>query len=368
MGGSLVSGLMGAVIAVVGLGAIGQMNGAQSIPLIGSLYSTSSPASGSASTEIDALRAQIEALSSTGNVDLGALQTRLDGLEAQIDANVPGNAGSDELIGRIQTLETQLAEQETATGSNLDGAIDALGSQMAELGQRLTMLETSTTSETDSQDLATLSQSIEDLAGRLAELRSTVDTNTGDLEALASQSRELEDAVGSVKASEKVARSVAVNALSTALENDDPLSVPIASLEALAGEMPETLRLAELARSGLPSRRMLADELDLFSQALANPDQPEASASLSDRFWANAQKLVTFRSTGPREGDDPLAVLTRVKAAVLGGQLAQAEQEWNTLPDAIRQQGAAWYALLEKRKEAYALRDALQARLVAEAG
>jgi len=169
------------------------------------------------------------------------------------------------------------------------------------------------------------------------------------------QSETLNDTVASVKASEKIAKSVAVNALATALENDDPLSLPISSIKALIGETPETKRLEEINATGIASRKELSSNLDALINTVQNPNAPSKDGSITERFWANAQSMVSFRTSGPQEGDTPLAILSRVKADVEADNLSQAKAEWTSLPAGIRENGASWLTQLNGRIEAFGL-------------
>jgi len=99
-----------------------------------------------------------------------------------------------------------------------------------------------------------------------------------------------------------------------------------------------------------------------------NPNAPSKDGSITERFWANAQNMVSFRTSGPQEGDTPLAILSRVKAHVEADNLSQAKAEWETLPADVRENGASWLAQLNGRIEAFGLQNALNQKLTAEAG
>ena len=137
----------------------------------------------------------------------------------------------------------------------------------------------------------------------------------------------------------------------------------IASIESLGVGGPETERLVALDKQGVPTRAALLSELDAITNTVQNPKQDTSNGSLSERFWANAQNLVTFRSRGPQEGSSPVAVLSRVKAHVETDALEAAQAEWNTLPAEIRQTGASWSENLALRMEAFALQSALSDKL-----
>jgi len=386
--GGFIPALVGGAVTVLGLGAIGQFDSASSIPLLGSLYGGTSNSSQENvdTTQIAELRDEIKKLSS-GAVDLGPVEARIAALEEK-------NSGlQNEITGRLKTLETSVSDITAAEGkidpseladrlskleagsASVNGSegVSELAEKFAALSQNVTELKrtvgqsASALSGSDGK-LTALDQKIAEISAAVADLKTGIENNASNVDTLIAQSEGLTETVASVKASEKVARSVAVNALATALENDDSLSLPIASLEALIGETDETKRLAVLAEAGVPSRKVLAESLEQFTAKVQEPDAQGADATLSDKFWANAQKLVSFRSSGPREGDDPLAILSRVKAAVQADDLTAARAEWQKLSADLQKQGGDWREKLDMRREAFALQNKISSQLVAEAG
>lgn len=381
-GGGIFSGIVGAVLAVVGLGAVGQYDGAKDIPLIGSLYDGNSTQQTSSVSEADfaALQEKVSGLSASGStgdvVDLGPVNEKIAALEASLkslsEAGAEGGSVQEAAINsRIDAIETglgdlksELATLATSPANGEKQAPSGLEESLVALSNRLDAVE----GDDDGEKLSTLEQQLTDLAGKVSAVETTAGQNAEGIDTLVSQSGELKDTVASVKASEKVAKSVAVNALATALDNDDPLTLPIASLEALIGELPETKRLAELGAAGIPSIKTLVSELDAFTSGVQNPGNLPDNASLSDKFWANAQNLVSFRSTGPRDGDDPLAILSRVRDNVKKNALPAAKAEWAKLPAEIQEQGNGWSQKLEARIEAYQLQSEISSKLALQAG
>lgn len=346
-----ISALAGGVVAILGLGVIGQFDGARNLPLIGPIYGDNGAGQQSGSTEeIAELRERIDQLSAqsdnTTGVDLGPVEQRIGELETLLSGlqESSGDGESSAALASLQATVEELARQVNTVGANA-----ASGASV------------------DSERLAVAEKTIAEVSTALNGLKSAVEQNATNLSELSSRSEDLNQTVASVKASEKVARSVAVNALATALENDDPLLLPISSLEALLGETAETTELKQLVQSGIPTRKSLVSGLDEFASRLQDQSVSE-DATLSDRFWENAQKLVTFRSTGPREGDDALAIISRVRANVDKGELADAKAEWMKLSDDVRSRGASWENNLEQRIKAFALQKVIAASLIDQAG
>lgn len=386
--GKLTSAFMGGVAALVGFGAIGLWEGARELPIIGNFYGGSQSASVD-TAQLDALKAEIEALrqeNSSASVDLAPINQKLSSLESAVTEISGTTNATDDLTGKVATLEegfaavnNSLAEitASAADGSNtspvaLSTAISALDKRLETLEADLATVSTSVSKnpalDALSGSITTLETQVAGITTSVAGLKEAAEANSQTISGLTAQSETLNDTVASVKASEKVAKSVAVNALATALENDDPLSLPISSVKALIGETPETTRLEELNATGIASRNELVTNLDAIINTVQNPNAPSKDGSITERFWANAQNMVSFRTSGPQEGDTPLAILSRVKANVEADNLSNAKAEWLSLPAQIRENGASWLAQLNGRIEAFSLQNALNQKLTAEAG
>ncbi|MDJ0612594.1 MAG: hypothetical protein QNJ29_02895 [Rhizobiaceae bacterium] len=378
-GGGFLGGLTGAAAAIIGLGAIGQFDGAKNIPLVGSLYSGDAGQTVSAETsaEIAGLKKQFEALQSSSEpVDLTPIRDRLEKIEEASN----GGSADEAMAGRLAELETGLVDVNQTLSSiakaaeeGADASSGEVAAAIASVTQRLENLEASVgelanVSNVPSIDLGPLEARIGEIETSVSSIRETVNSNAEDVAALNSQSSTMQETVASVKASEKVARSVAVNALGAALENDDPISLAVASIESLGGKTAETERLSELAKSGVPSRSELLAELGALTNAVQNPVADTQSGGISERFWANARNLVSFRSSGPQQGDSEVAILSRVKANLENGNLTGVISEWDTLPATTKQAGQAWLEKVQLRIEAFTLYETLSNNLSAQAG
>ena len=390
--GKLTSAFMGGVAALVGFGAIGLWDGARELPIIGNFYGGSSGSQSSSiiAGELDSLKAEIAALKqsiSSQAIDLTPLNEKLASLETSVaEISNSTSSGTNQIEEKLAKLEQDFSAVNTSiaeiTASAADGSNSspiALSTAISALDKRLETMEVETGNLAKSvsknpaldaikSSIGSLEEELQGVTQTVTALKQSAKENAQTLTGLTEQSATLEDTVASVKASEKVARSVAVNALGTALKNDDALSLPISSVKALIGETPETKRFEELNTKGIPSRKQLVSSLETIIVGVQNPNAPSKDGSISERFWANAQNMVSFRTSGPQQGDSSLAILSRVKAKVEAGDLSAASTEWDTLPAEVRENGANWIALLKARIEAFALHDALNQKLTAEAG
>ena len=383
-GSGFVPAIGGALAAVLALGLVGQFDGARNLPLIGNLYGGNAGGSGFVQEDqFSDLQNKVNSLAENSagagfdpqpiNNKLAELETLVSSLAETASA---GSASLDPaLVSRLEAVEAGLknVQDDLAGVAQGSGAVagvttEDLNAALATVSSRIESLEQSGNSVATEEKVAALESKFGEVSAELAALEALLTKNDSQLSELITQSSKLEDTVATVQASEKVAKSVAVTALATALDNDDSLTLPVSSVEALLGEMPETTRLKELANTGIPKVKELVAQLDSFTNSVGNPGAVSPDASLSDKFWANAQSLVTFRSTGPREGDDPLAILSRVRAEVSNGNLQTAKSEWSKLPADIQKRGEIWIGQLDQRIEAYALQKEISAKLSLQAG
>lgn len=387
--GKLGYAFMGGVAALAGFGAIGIWDGARELPLIGNFYGGSSGQTEQVSTaDLEALRSELANLreASSSNDAISGLTSKLETLEASVSelSGIAGDTGSlgrkiSELEQNFGAVNTSIAQITAAAADGSNTSPAALSTAISALDGRMETLESGLEDVRDTitknpvldginSTLGELETKVGSVSQAVESLQKSANENAQSLAGLTKQSETLESTVASVKASEKVARSVAVNALATALENDDALGLPIASVKALLGETPETSRLEALNAQGIPTGRDLQRSLSEFIATVRSPNAPPKDGSITERFWANAKSMVSFRASGPREGDDPLSILSRVEANVKDGDLQSAKAEWEKLPEEIAEKGASWLAKLNTRIEAFALQDALNQKLTAEAG
>jgi len=415
-GGSTITGaILGALLAILGLGGIGQMENAATLPFIGALYGGNGVSTGDSQgvgggdgSTLEGLQAQLVDLErrlderpqgNSGGVSLGAVN-RLQQLRSQIaglDQNLTGlsqevsqlkeareaepdsdNGGAiDQAFAQVQARLSEL-EQSVSEQTTADTAIP--GSEtMDALRQRLDQLETSI--KTQPQELAS-AQALDGLRETLAssrttleEIRATVQDNSEardelerSLETLKTQTETLSTQLDGARTSEVAARVVAANALSTALERDGDLRVPLASIEALIGGDVENIsKLKSLAQDGIPTLGALKQGFEAFRQRANAQLAPKDDGSVAGRFWSNARKLVTVRSSGPREGDSPGAVLSRMKAGMEKGDLRAVRSQWSALPENIQTLGQDFIVQLEERIEAQGLYESIAADLGGEA-
>ena len=399
IGKMLLSALLGGVVVIGGLGAIGQMNNADRLPLIGSLYQTGSEETNVTGTNeaVSQLQAQLDELAArevAQPVDLSPLNTRISSLETAITELNELQSSSTSLASRLSELETQMSAIDTAISEIasietegtapssdpqisatlidlgarvgvLEQAENAVNQQNAVPSERISELEATlnTLSNQTIPDLAPLETRLDKAENTVAAIRETLAANTEKLSSLSTMSGELTSQIQTTKVSEKVARSIAANALGGALKNSDNLSVPISSIEALAGQSDETRRLAELSNAGIAGLSELSREFEIFASKIDAPQTAPAEAGLMDKFLANAKSLITIKPSGPIEGDTVSAILSRIRGHLSAENLQSIDGEWQQLPQDVRTDGEAWITRVNNRIEAMTLYNKISAQL-----
>lgn len=372
----VISALAGAAAAIVGLGIIGQFDGASRIPLVGTLYESNDSKPAISREDMDLINARIDELAASNNntaatdsVGIARLEQKIAELETSLAGaeNTPDTERVGKLEQEVESLSTVVADlSETISGDSIsqDGspavALAAVNAKIADLGKQLAAIT--------QPDLAPVRSAIETVKADIASLREALDKNGGEISAVSDMATKLDKEIETIRVNSKVARTVALNSLGSALQNGRSLFTPVSSLEALGGVTEETRRLAELDRQGIPSTETLTSELRAIEREVQNPETASSDASITDKLWANARSLVTVRSSGPREGDSVAAILSRVRANVENDELQAARDEWNTLPPETATRYQEWQEKLDRRLEAFQLYNALSQKEPSSAG
>jgi len=139
-------------------------------------------------------------------------------------------------------------------------------------------------------------------------------------------------------------RVVAAALLDVAVRHGDPYAAALATAKSLAPN-PDALKpLDEFAAAGVPNPGALSRELLTLVPKLSPTPVQDASTTGSgivDRLQAGASKLVRIERTDA-VGNDRGAVVTRVTAAALRNDFAEARRELNTLAPADRAAAQGW--------------------------
>jgi hypothetical protein len=290
--------------------------------------------------EVASLNARIEALSKqpSSSPETAVLGQRIDKLTAAIAE------AEKRLAATEQKTESPMPALAPAQGQT-DPAVESASKELREALADLRKLARQT------EQQPALSSAIESLSARIAALDSRVTSLA---------------AAGKTSASSELAREiVALNALAAAIQSGKAFAQELGAVRAISGRRATALDFLEpSAAKGLPTVANLAAQFSVLAPQLLQ--KKETSGGFLDRLYSNATNLVEVRRIGEPQGDEPGAVVTRIEAMLMRGDLAGALQETAKLPEAAKAQAAPWITEANRRRAAeVAVRKLLDDALVA---
>lgn len=307
---NIAAGLIGAVLA------LGGFYGLQASGMVGTQL-VAAPSIEPLEAEIAALKGDLEALRNAPQQDSG-LSTSVDQLKSDVSAlqsaAQSGGAGDGAAVAALDERLKQI-EASPSVPQSLSEQVTALESKVAAAG-----------------DLAGKSDA------RLGALEQSVSTLTEKVEQQASQP--------------KVALAIAATALKSAVDRGGPFAAEAETFAAIAPNAPELAALRQYADGGVSTEAELVAAFPQAADAMiaaSTPDNPDAG--VLQRLLDSAQSVVKVRPVGSVAGDDPGARIARMEVALKAGDLPQAMAEYDALPDAVKQAGAALAERIKARIE-----------------
>ena len=342
--GGLVAAGIGYGAAYMGLLPSGQ-GGGTADPALAAALAEQGAALSALQDQIAALNTSVTQAAATpvtqqaaGDIDLSPVIDQIAALSGQIDASTDGIAT---LAARVGALENR----PVFTG-NADE--DLLAAQQA--------------ADARAAELAAERDAIAAEAAALQEAAATAATQAAEAEATALQAIAAAEAAAAA-ALARAAAEAALGQVQAAVASGAAFAAPLATVAATI-EIPDALQA--VAEAGVPTQDALTRGFaPLARAALPVALQETAGESMGDRLGAFVMGQIGGRAVAPREGDDPDAVLSRVGAAVAGGDLEAALAEIAALPQGARDVLAPWVADVEARRAAEAGLAALTAALAA---
>ena len=302
--------------------------------------------------------------------DLAALiadqSDRIDALGAEIDA-IPPNPDVAPLQDRLDALEQDLTQRIDAVGSDLTERIDTVESDLTQridgLDERLTQVEkrpqsdgtlSQTAMEAYERELdalrAELATQQDQLATQRDEVTAIAEQAAEDLKAARAEAEQLEQQA--VEEARAAAGRAALNRLRVAVAAGDPFDDLLGDLTEVAGDLPQSL--TEVAETGVADRATLEEEFASAARAALAAAREEGVAGETGGLGTFLRQQFDVRSTQPRAGDDPDAVLSRAEAAVEEDKLSDALDEIAALPEVARAEMSGWTAKAQARADALA--------------
>jgi hypothetical protein len=269
---------------------------------------------------------------------------------------------TSDLSARLDRIERAIEAQRTepAVGGRIAGVeaqAKSLRDGIAALQRRVEEIAASGQSAAKQADTAL---NAAEAAKSASEAANKMEVQRSDLDVVASRIMALESAVKGLAAAtvpvDRAARlTVAAEALRATVERGAPYQAELASLRALGVDQKATAPLEPFAANGVPSADALTRELEALTPALQQASEPEpGDATFLGRLKANAEKLVRITPAGAPAGNDPAAVLARIRFDAAHGDIAAALAAIDALPDSAKSLTAAWSKKAAAREAALA--------------
>jgi len=248
---------------------------------------------------------------------LDDLTAQVAALEAQL-ADIP----TVDLSG----LEQQIADEATQSGERVSELSASIESGLAALDTRLVEVEKRPGADGTLSEvaLAAYQRELQDLRDELNAQQEGVMTAAAqaeaDLAAARAEAEQLEQQA--VAAAEAASARAAVNRIGTAVETGAPFED---ALSGLIGDVPAALTAA--AASGVATSAELAADFPAAARAALATARSEGVSDDANGIGGFFRSQFDVRSTAPREGSDPDAILSRAEAAVKEGRVSDALAE-----------------------------------------
>ena len=262
----------------------------------------------------------------------------------------------------------------------------AISNSIAQLSSRLTQQETKPLPAPDLAPLNERSAKLETatgaLRGELAEVKKLVEAQANvpaptlaEVNSINRRLAEIEEKVGTLAAVPKQepkneaqpAEVIALGALRDAVTAGAPFAGELNAVRAMLKERAAPLgSLDPFAKDGLPTVAALAKRFEPLAAKLASAPPPASDSGVFTRLWSNAGKLVEVRPVREPQGTDAGAVVARMEAKLVRGDLAGALEDSKTLPPSAREQAGDWFAAATQRRDAdIAIKNLINAALAA---
>ena len=271
-----------------------------------------------------------------------------------------------DLTARLDKIERELAAQRSdpALGNRiaeLAAQTKALADNLAALTRRVDEIAATSQSAAKGADTAL---NAAETAKSASEAASKDQVRHEDVDALASRIMALESAVKGLAAvtapltssgaDDRAARlTITAEALRAAVGRGAPYQSELSSLNALGVDAKKAEALEPFASSGVPSAASLARELDALVPALQDASEPRSGdTTFVERLKNNAQKLVRITPLNAPAGNDPQAVVDRIRIDAAHADIGAALADINALPDAAKPVAAAFIKKAAAREAA----------------
>jgi hypothetical protein len=285
-----------------------------------------------------------------------ALAARVANVESKAAAPQNDNAAIDALTARVASVESKTAAPAVAAPAAPD---PALAAQIAALEKSVATLR---------DELAATRAQSEQVAAAVNEVKSAPRETPPppDLSAINERLAKIEAAARTLAAEvaqrnaapvddPQLRRVVAASLLDVSVRAGGPYAAALAAAKPFAVNADALKPLEPFAATGVPSTNALNRELLALLPKLSPPQENSTTGSgIVDRLQAGAARLVRIERTDAVAGNDRNAIVSRVTAAAVRNDIAEARRELKTLAPADRAAAQAWIDKADARDAALA--------------
>ena len=368
-GGLVAAGLIGSAIT---LGGAGYMQYAGYLPLITKNEDISDAQEPVSIPDLAPLQAKIAKMQSKLDnqpvrenpvIDLSPIETRLENVEDSLVKSLNALASAETAMANLSTnsnsdVNLQLAQEMAKIKADLN-KLRSTGQQLAIKLAALPEANTNSPltneniSELITPLLSPLAKAEDKNKQEISKLKSSINAISGRIDKeLVSRIEQIDKKLKNAATGERLAKSVAINALKSALESGKPYSAALASVETLTGASEPLEQLRSKASSGIATTETLLNEFHEMQSRLLLAASNDGNAGLSDRVMFSIKSLVTISSDKPLSGNTPEAIISRIDAGLKSGNLGQALIEWKSMPEPARSISQTWADKLKQRNSA----------------
>lgn len=288
------------------------------------------------------------------------------------------------LEGAARKAQTQQLEAAVAAASpeqlakRVDSQIAVLESRFNDLEKRVSSIPDLTTAKAAEATTGLLSEKIEGLSGRIAELEKNMGRPQGaatsaqgesapdetrtpakqisdEIDSLKERIEALEQAKRASASTETIARNqalvVAVGQLREALAGSKSFTAELSAVTALGNSEVSKIadRLTPYAAAGIATVADLREDFPRVADAVVQAAGESKSPDWVDRALARASSVVTVRKVGPVEGNTPGAIVSRAEAHLENDDVDGALAEMGSLTGGAADAAKDWVAKAQAR-------------------
>jgi hypothetical protein len=272
------------------------------------------------------------------NAAVDALAARLANVESKAIAPQSNNAALDALTARVASVESK------APAAAAPAAPDpALAAQIGALEKSVATLR---------DELAAARAQSEQVTAAVSEVKS-VPRETPPPPDL---SAEIAKRNAAPVDDPQLRRVVAASLLDVSVRAGEPYAAALSAAKPFAANADALKPLDIFAATGVPNTNALNRELLALLPKLSPPPENSTTGSgIVDRLQAGAARLVRIERTDAVAGNDRNAIVSRVTAAAMRNDIAEARRELKTLAPADRAAAQAWIDKADARDAALAV-------------